>query len=225
MTVLMINICDKLLSSLALVILSPLLLIICLILTFTGEGEIFYKQPRLGKNAKVFHILKFATMLRDSSKIGSGELTLIDDYRVLPVGKFLRKWKLNELPQLINVLVGDMSLVGPRPHTLSYANCFHDNDLIRIYSVKPGLSGLGSLIFRDEETILSKVPNPIEFDEKFIMPYKGKIESWFVEKYSFRLYALIIMLTIFEVARPGKLQISSFFDHLPKPPENLEKLL
>lgn len=225
MSTLMINICDKLLASLALVILSPLLLIICLILTFTGEGEIFYKQPRLGKNAEVFHILKFATMLRDSPKIGSGELTLIDDYRVLPVGKFLRKWKLNELPQLINVIVGDMSLVGPRPHTLSYANCFHDSDLVKIYSVKPGLSGLGSLIFRDEETILSKAPKPIEFDEKIIMPYKGKIEGWFVEKYSFRLYALIIMLTIFEVARPGKLQISSFFDDLPKPPENLEKLL
>ena len=115
---------DILFSLVAIVIFAPLLISVSVILKFTGEGEIFFGQPRMGWNFKTFRLLKFATMLKDSPNIGSGTVTLKDDPRVLPVGKFLRKTKINELPQLLNVLRGDMSLIGPRPQTMRCFSAF-----------------------------------------------------------------------------------------------------
>ena len=106
---------DVLLSGLALIVLSPVFLVIVLVLRFTGEGEIFYRQKRTGKGGRPFGMLKFTTMVKGSPSMGTGLLTVKDDPRILPVGRFLRKTKLNELPQLWNVLVGDMSIIGPRP--------------------------------------------------------------------------------------------------------------
>ena len=97
------------------IILSPLLFPIIVILRFSGEGEIFFLQDRIGKSGKVFKLLKFATMLKDTPNIGSGTLTIKNDPRILPVGKLLRRTKINELPQIINVIKGDISIVGPRP--------------------------------------------------------------------------------------------------------------
>ena len=109
------RILDFTLSLIAILILSPFIVPIILILRFTGEGEVFYLQKRIGKGGVEFGLLKFATMLKNSPKIGAGEITLKNDPRVLPLGRFLRKTKLNELPQLINILTGDISIVGPRP--------------------------------------------------------------------------------------------------------------
>ena len=102
---------DILLSSIAFIVLVPILLPVCLLLRFTGEGEIFYAQPRVGLNGRGFKLLKFATMLKNSPQIGAGAITVTNDPRVLPVGRFLRKTKINELPQILNILRGDMSLV------------------------------------------------------------------------------------------------------------------
>ena len=108
---------DLFFSGLALLVLSPLLVPIVLILKFSGEGEIFFLQERIGKGGEVFKLFKFATMLKDSPNIGTGTVTMKGDPRILPVGKFLRKTKINELPQLLNIFFGDMSVIGPRPLT------------------------------------------------------------------------------------------------------------
>jgi lipopolysaccharide/colanic/teichoic acid biosynthesis glycosyltransferase len=162
---------DIFFSSLALLVLSPLLIPIVIILKFTGEREIFYLQERIGKDGKPFKLIKFATMLKNSPSIGSGEVTLANDSRVLPFGKFLRKTKINELPQLINILKGDISIIGWRPQTLKYFNLFDREDREIIKTIRPGLSGIGSIVFRDEESIFAKVTNSIEFDDKIITPY------------------------------------------------------
>ena len=108
---------DILLSGIALLVFSPLMIPISIILKLTGEGEIFFLQERIGKGGHKFKLIKFATMLKNSANIGTGTVTVKGDPRVLPVGKFLRKTKINELPQLLNILVGDMSVIGPRPLT------------------------------------------------------------------------------------------------------------
>ena len=116
----MIRIFDIVLSLAALIILCPLLLPMALILRFTGEGEVFYIQERIGANEQPFGLFKFATMLKNSPQIGTGTITVRNDPRVLPVGRILRKTKINELPQLFNVLIGDMSVIGPRPLTQNH---------------------------------------------------------------------------------------------------------
>ena len=151
-----------------------------LILRFTGEGEVFYRQLRVGKGGKLFGLLKFATMLKDSPNIGSGLHTLKGDPRVLPFGRFLRKTKLNELPQLINILKGDMSVIGPRPQAPAHFDAFPEHIRPELVKVRPGLSGIGSIVFRDEETLLSRPGIDHEhFYKEVIAPYKGELELWF----------------------------------------------
>ena len=106
---------DMLLATIIIITFMPIGIIIVIILLFTGEGEVFYKQSRIGLHGEIFSLIKFVTMVKNSPNLGAGDITLKDDPRVLPFGKLLRKTKLNEFPQFINVLVGDMSLVGPRP--------------------------------------------------------------------------------------------------------------
>ena len=117
---------DILFSSFALLVLSPLLIPVVIILKFSGEGEVFFLQERIGKNGKLFKLFKFATMLKDSPNLGTGTVTMKDDPRVLPVGKFLRKTKINELPQLLNIFFGDMSVIGPRPLTAETFGSYSD---------------------------------------------------------------------------------------------------
>ena len=145
---------DILFSSFALLALSPLLIPIVIILKFSGEGEVFFLQDRIGKHGDSFRLFKFATMLKDSPNLGTGTVTMRDDPRVLPVGKFLRKTKINELPQLINILFGDMSVIGPRPLTMQTFETYSEPTQVLIKQVKPGLSGVGSIIFRKEEDIM-----------------------------------------------------------------------
>ena len=193
---------DVLLSGLALVILSPLLALVSLTLCLTGEREVIYKQVRVGKGGTTFELLKFATMLKDSPNIGSGEITVKDDPRVLPFGKFLRKSKINEIPQLWNILRGDMSIVGPRPMVPStYSNYPVDAQKV-LNTVRPGLTGVGSIIFRDEERLLDNLENTTEFYNQVITPYKSDLEIWFVGNKSTWLYCKIIVIT------------ASFFFHL-----------
>lgn len=221
----MIRLIDLFISLLGLLALSPFMLLIAIILRFTGEGEILYRQKRVGKNGQVFELYKFATMLKDSVHIGSGELTQYADKRVLPVGNLLRKTKLNELPQLFNVLIGEMSLVGPRPQTLGYFKMFPLSVQELISKVRPGVTGLGSVIFRDEEEIFRHSSDPKILDENVIMPYKGSLESWFVKNQSIILYLYLLFITIQVVVFPKIKIFCKPIGEIPVMPEELAKLI
>jgi len=197
-----IRLLDILFSGLALILLLPLFIPVALILRFTGEGEIFFSQKRVGKGGNLFNLLKFATMLKNSPSIGSGTVTLKDDPRVLPFGKFLRKTKINELPQLINILVGDMSVVGPRPQTPRCFEVFPKDLQPIISSVRPGLSGLGPVVFRDEENILSESSKSVDFYDQVIAPYKGDVEAYYIKVIGIFSYFKIIFLTLWVVLFP-----------------------
>lgn len=186
-------------SLIALVLLSPVLFPIMIILRFTGEGEVFYKQERVGLNMKTFGLIKFATMLKNSPTIGTGTVTIKDDPRVLPFGRFLRKTKINELPQLINVLLGDMSLIGPRPLTLQTFCMYTADDRKILSKVRPGLSGLGSIYFRNEEDLLQGCHSPLEYYSNVIAPKKANIEIYFVRNKTLLLYFELILITIVAV--------------------------
>jgi len=216
---------DLLFSLAALLVLSPLLLFVAISLRFSGEGEVFYRQVRIGKGGREFNLLKFATMMKNSPAMGSGELTLPNDPRVLPLGRVLRKTKLNELPQLLNIVAGDLSLIGPRPQTLGYYNCYRPIDRAWIDTVRPGLSGVGSILFRDEETLLSKVTDPIAFDDHFITPYKGQVEHWFAVNQSVSLYFELIFTTVLVVLMPSAGMHRRLLRRVPPPPAELSKLL
>ena len=184
--------------------LSPLIIPITLILRLTGEGEVFFRQSRVGKNKINFKLLKFATMLKNSENIGAGTVTLKDDFRVLPVGKFLRKTKLNELPQLFNILLGDMSIIGPRPLHKKQFSFYLSKDQDIIASTTPGLSGVGSIIFRDEEKILQNSEDPDLTYKLQITPEKAILEKWYISNKSLFLYFKLIILTVMAILFPNK---------------------
>ena len=150
---------DIITSGIVIVILSPLLIPIIIGLKFTGEGYIFYKQERIGYKNKPFLIWKFATMLKDSVNLPGGIYTTKNDSRITPMGGFLRTSKINELPQLFNVLLGHMSIVGPRPVMKVSFESFPNEVKKVIYDIKPGLTGIGQVVFRDEEKLLTDVKN------------------------------------------------------------------
>lgn len=189
-------------STVALVALAPLMLTIAILLRFTGEGEILFKQKRIGKACKTFYLIKFATMLKNSASVGAGEVTLTNDPRVLPVGRLLRKSKLNELPQLINILKGDMSLIGYRPQTQKYWNCFTKAQQEILSNHRPGLSGVSSILLRDEESYLERFADPIFADENLLMPFKGQVEKWYAENASFSTYIQLILMTVVKIIAP-----------------------
>jgi lipopolysaccharide/colanic/teichoic acid biosynthesis glycosyltransferase len=212
-------------SSLALLVLSPLLIPVVLILRFSGEGEIFFLQERIGRGGKVFKLFKFATMLKNSPNIGTGTVTMRGDPRVLKVGKFLRKTKINELPQLLNILFGDMSVIGPRPLTLQTFSSYSSKVQDTIKKVSPGLSGVGSIIFRGEEEIMHGASASVEFYDNVIAPYKGSLEEWFVSHKGIYIYFLSIFLTVWSVLIPSTKMAWRLFKNLPEPPEELKQAL
>lgn len=220
----MIRFYDIVFSLLALFILFPLFLVIICILKFTGEGEVFYMQDRVGKSGTLFKLFKFSTMLKDSPNLGTGTVTVKNDVRILPVGKFLRKTKINELPQLFNVLLGEMSLIGPRPLTPETFSAYSKNIQDTIILVRPGLSGIGSIVFRGEEDIMSEDNASIEFYKNVIAPYKGDLEEWYVINRSFYVYVTSIFLTIWVIFLPKSKAPWLFFKELPKLPLQLQKL-
>jgi lipopolysaccharide/colanic/teichoic acid biosynthesis glycosyltransferase len=216
---------DIVLSALALIALAPLLAPVAIILRFTGEGEIFFVQPRVGKEGRVFGLYKFATMLKNSPNIATGTITVKSDPRILPVGRFLRKTKINELPQLLNIFFGDMSLVGPRPQTQRCFEAFPVNTRECIVKVLPGLSGIGSIIFRDEEELLEGASDSTRLYDEVIMPYKGVLEEWYVTNRTIFTYVLVVLLTMWVVVFPRSAIVWKVFPTLPLPPENLRNPL
>ncbi|MDC1148767.1 sugar transferase [Pelagibacteraceae bacterium] len=186
---------DLLFSIFSIIILSPILIIIIIILSLSGEKKIFYLQKRVGKMKKIFFLYKFVTMLENSPNIGTGDITIVNDPRVLPFGKFLRKFKLNELPQLINVMKGEMSLVGPRPLTVNAYNNYSLKDQEVIMRLTPGLSGVGSIYFSDEEKFYESKEN-VNVIQSQILSHKAKLEKWYSENLSIKTYFIVIFSTL-----------------------------
>ena len=212
---------DIVLSGLALLVLSPLLVPIAIALRLTGEGEVFFIQQRVGRGGQPFGLYKFATMLKNSPNLGTGTVTVKGDPRVLPVGRFLRKTKLNELPQLLNILRGDMSLIGPRPQTRRCFNAFPARSQAEIVKVRPGLSGIGSIVFRDEEELMHASQEPERFYDEVIMPYKGLLEEWYVAHQGLWTYLAAIFVTAWVVIFPDSRLAWRVFPGLPPVPTEL----
>lgn len=211
---------DILLSIFALVVLSPVLLPVCVALLLTGEHYIFYFQRRIGLKNKFFNIWKFATMLKNSPNMKGGLHTLKNDPRLLPLGGFLRKTKINELPQIINILLGDMSIVGPRPLVDKTFDPYSDYVKANIYNVRPGLTGIGSIVFRDEEKLITESDlDPDIFYKEQIAPYKGELEIWYQQNISFYIDIKLIFLTAWVIVFPKSNLVYRIFKNLPKQPK------
>ena len=190
---------DVIVSLISLIIFLPIFIPIIIILKFSAEGEVFYFQERYGIH-------------------NSGSITLQNDPRVTRTGSFLRKTKINELPQIINILKGDLSLVGPRPLVTKTFNAYNKDVQSKIYNVKPGLTGIGSIIFRDEESIISAVTDedPHEFYKRVIAPYKGELEMWYQSNSSFLLDLQLIFMTAWVILVPTSKLYEKWFKDLPK---------
>lgn len=221
----MIRILDIFFAILGLLVLGIFMLGATLINLCTGEHKVLYRQARVGKGGKDFKLYKFATMLENSPNLPGGLVTAVNDPRVLPFGRFLRRTKVNELPQLFNILKGDMSFVGPRPQTRPHYSLYSDHQKSVIDTVGPGLTGVGSLFFRNEEEILAECGSDAErFHDEVITPYKGDLEVWYAQHKSLKLYLLVIYLTAASIIN-RKLVTIKYFKGLPTPPAELLALL
>ena len=208
---------DFILALIATTVLLPILIPVVIGLLLTGEHYVFYFQERIGYKNKKFFIWKFATMLKNSPKMSGGLHTTRRDPRILPMGGFLRKTKLNELPQLINILKGDMSVIGPRPLVDKTFAPYPEHVKAQIYNSKPGLSGIGSIIFRDEEKLLTETSmDKSEYYAQFISPYKGELELWYQKNLSFKTDVLLIFLTVWVIVSPESQLPFKVFKDLPK---------
>lgn len=207
---------DLVFALIALIILLPLFIPIVILLLLTGEHEVFYRQDRVGYHNRIFRIWKFATMLKNSPNMGSGDVTTRNDPRVTFMGKFLRISKLNELPQLINIITGDMSFVGPRPLMKAGFDRYSDEMKEKVYRARPGLTGIGSIVFRDEELIItqSSLP-PHECYRQVILPYKGAVEVWYQQHFSFYTDFMILFLTAWQIISPKSELVYKVFPSLP----------
>ena len=211
---------DILASLFALILLSPIFIPIFIGLKLTGEGHIWYFQKRIGFRNHTFNIYKFATMLKDSPNMAGGLITLKRDPRLTPLGGFLRRTKINELPQFINIIKGHMSMVGPRPVMQKSFDAYPNKIKKVIYNVKPGLTGIGSIIFRNEETLITNVKdaggNTWDFYKNAIYPYKGELEIWYQNNISFVTDFKILVLTVLVIFFPGSQLVYKWFPGLPR---------
>ena len=188
---------DILFSLIGILILFPILFLISLLIIIDSKGGIFFKQIRVGKRNKDFKILKFRTMKTDSEK--KGFLTIGNkDNRITKVGYYLRKYKLDEFPQLLNVLKGDMSIVGPRPEVRKYVDMYNEQQL-KVLSVRPGLTDFASIEYINESELLSKSGKPEETYINEIMPAKLNINLNYIEKKSFLTDCTIIIKTLIKI--------------------------
>lgn len=192
---------DVLLSGFFMVVLPPLYVVVSVLLRIAGERNVLFRQRRIGKGGREFTLLKFTTMASGSAV--AGDITYGDDPRVLPVGRWLSALKIDELPQLWNTFMGEMSLVGPRPLTPRAFNCYSPRVQEIVKSMRPGVTGVGSLVFRNEDRILAQAPgDPKEYYDKVIIPLKGQLETWYFAHRSQRVDLLILACTLVAVPWP-----------------------
>ena len=187
------RILDIIISVFAIIILSPLFLLISIVIKLTSKGPIFFIQERIGLKGSIFKIIKFRTMINDHNSLNV--VSIKNDSRITVVGKILRKYKLDEIPELINVLVGSMSLVGPRPDVPGYVDLLKGENR-KILTLKPGITGPASLKYFNEEEILSSKKNPKDYNDKIIFPDKVKINLDYYYKNNIWIDIKIIFATI-----------------------------
>lgn len=193
------------------------MLAIAVLLFLFNHGEVFYIQNRIGYKNRTFGIIKFTSMLKNSHSLPGGTITMRDDPRVTTIGKILRRTKLNELPQIFNVLYGDMSFVGPRPFLEKDFNYFTPEVQTLIYKSKPGITGISSVVFRDEEKFVTESSfDPLEFYKSYIFPYKGELEKWYYANRSIKVDAKILFLTAFKILSPASTMEFRFLPTLPR---------
>jgi len=188
---------DFLAAAVGLLLVSPVMLLAAVLIKCGSAGPVFFRQERIGRDFRPFYILKFRTMVQDASRLG-GQITFGDDPRITWIGRILRKTKIDELPQLINVLKGEMSFVGPRPEVPRYVEMFHDDYAI-ILQVRPGITDLASLKYRDEAAVLGQAENPEEEYVKHVLPEKIRFAKEYVNKASLLLDLKIIFQTILKL--------------------------
>jgi lipopolysaccharide/colanic/teichoic acid biosynthesis glycosyltransferase len=184
---------DILLAAFGLLLLWPLMLLIALMIRIVDPGPVIFSQERVGRKGKLFYVHKFRTMATEQNF--QSTVTTLQDPRITTVGGFLRRWKLDELPQLLNVLVGKMSFVGPRPDVPGYADSLRGEDRI-ILTVRPGITGPATLKYRDEEALLAKQSNPEKYNSEVIWPDKVRLNREYVTNYSFKKDLRYIWQTI-----------------------------
>lgn len=216
---------DIFFSGIAIIILLPFMVPIIIGLKLTGEHDIFYGQIRIGKGRKEFKLWKFATMLRNSPNMAGGLYTSKNDPRMLPMGKFLRKTKINELPQLLNIFCGQMSIIGYRPTVKEHFEGYPEECKVILEKSRPGLSGIGSIVFRNEEEILQNFDDKKSFHQNVIAPYKAALEVWYVKHKSLCLYFKLIFMTVGAVFNPSSNKWRTSFKDLPAVPSELEQYL
>ena len=186
---------DFIISIVALIVLSPILLLIAVLIKATSSGSIFFRQERVGRFGYNFHIHKFRTMVAGSEFIGP-QITTENDVRITKIGHFLRRYKLDELPQLIDVCFGDMSLVGPRPEVPKYVSCYPKEVRDVVLSVRPGITDLASIAYRKESEILTSALDPNQVYISEVLPAKLEFYVDYVKHRSFWGDIRIIILTI-----------------------------
>lgn len=185
---------DFLLSLFGIIILSPIFIIVSIAIKLDSKGSILFLQKRVGRYGKEFNIYKFRTMVTDAEKLGK-QITVGKDNRITRVGAFLRKFKIDELPQLFNVLKGDMSLVGPRPEVPKYVALYNEEQR-KVLDIRPGITDMASLRYKDENDILGKVDNPEEYYINVIMKDKLNLNLEYIEKSNVFFDIYLILKTI-----------------------------
>jgi lipopolysaccharide/colanic/teichoic acid biosynthesis glycosyltransferase len=188
---------DIMVSFIGLICLLPLLLLVAILIKLDSSGPVFFRQTRMGMRFRPFQILKFRTMAQDSLTKGRS-LTVGDDPRITRVGRFLRKSKIDELPQLFNVLKGDMSLVGPRPEVPEFVNLFR-SEFEEILAVRPGITDLASLKYRDEASILGQSKTPEDEYVRRVLPDKIKLGKEYIQRSSLLFDLSVICRTVFKI--------------------------
>lgn len=189
-------------SAVGIVLLSPVFIVLAIWIKKESKGPVFYKQKRVGKNGKEFLLFKFRSM-----RIGSDKLGLLtiggSDPRITRAGNFIRKYKLDEFPQLINVLIGNMSIVGPRPEVAKYVNLYNEEQL-KVLNVKPGITDWASIKFRNENELLAKAEKPEEFYISEVMPAKLQMSLQYIKKNNLIVDLKIIWMTLKKVINNRK---------------------
>jgi lipopolysaccharide/colanic/teichoic acid biosynthesis glycosyltransferase len=184
---------DILASIFGLIVFLPVFLVIALLIRVKMPGPIFFRQHRVGKDARLFRMVKFRTMKVNH---GGSTISVKGESRITPLGATMRKYKLDELPEFWNILIGDMSFVGPRPDVPGYADVLKGSDRLML-TVRPGLTGAASVRFSNEEELLSEQPNPIQYNDEILFPEKVRLNNNYVKNWSFLLDIKIIFFTIF----------------------------
>ncbi len=187
------SIFDRVMAFLSILLCWPFLLILAILVKCSDGGPVFFRQARVGLDGRVFKIIKFRSMKLNSE---TSFITVSGEDRITPLGAVLRRYKLDELPQLWNVLTGDMSFVGPRPHVKGYAEMLSDSDK-DLLSMRPGITGPDSLKYRNEEFLLMNVAEPVVYHDTVLYPDKVRIGLYYVRHYSFWMDLKIIFATIF----------------------------